>query len=167
MSKKKINIVLLAIVLGLWGTVIYKYISHFFFSPQLENYRSSNNVSSKLINSVKDTFELKPLERDPFLALSYYEPKPKVKHSSSSSTKINVQKKKPISRVKRPFPRIIYYGHILSEEKKKEMILLSIGGKFLKLHLNDEIENIKVIGFTRDSIKVLFEKESQWIRLKK
>ncbi|WNM19456.1 hypothetical protein [Flavobacterium capsici] len=166
MSKKKINIALLVIVLGLWGTVIYRYVRHFFFAPEIEVFQSTKNFSGKLTNSSKDTFELKPLERDPFLVLNYRNPNPIITHQRNSSTKVNI-KKEPVSKVKRPFPKIIYYGHILSEEKKKETILLSVAGKFLKLSLNEQKENVKVISFNRDSIKVAFEKETQWIRLKK
>lgn len=166
MSKKKINIALLIIVLGLWGTVIYKYVSHFFFKPEIEVFQHDINTGKKLKNSVKDTFELKPLERDPFLAINYHKPKPVIIRPQNNSNAL-ILKKEPVSIKKKQFPRVIYYGHIMSEEKRKETILLSVGGKFLKVALNEEKENIKVVGFTRDSIKVEFEREFQWIRLKK
>lgn len=166
MIKKKINIALLIIVLGLWGTVVYKYVSHFFLSTEVQVFESQNNLSVNLKNSVKDTFELKTLTRDPFLGLSNNK-STKIIINQSNNSKKSIVKNTPSSIIKEPFPRIIYYGHILSNEKKKEMILLNVRGKFLKLALNEEKEKIKVTTFTRDSIKVSFGKEFQWFYLKK
>lgn len=159
--KKKLNIVLLLLVLCLWGTVLYKYVNQYFIKKGHIQYTTAYHLSGGKI-MVKDTFELKSIERDPFLnniietksALSttrkIYVP---IKHSPKELPKLNT---------KIPFPNIQYYGYIKALDKSKENILISRNGKFMKLSLNEAAEGLKIIKLSNDSIKVDFNKESKW-----
>lgn len=67
MDKKRINIMLILTVLGLWGTVGYRVINRHFFANEvfLEKQNQTNNIAINQIS--KDTFELIEINRDPFL----------------------------------------------------------------------------------------------------
>ena len=67
MGKKKINIVLIAIVLSLWGTVLYKYVKHFFQDQPKTEVMTKATLAVLPSTIKKDTFLLSQLTADPFL----------------------------------------------------------------------------------------------------
>lgn len=159
--KKKINIVLLVFVLGLWGIVIYKYVNRFFLEDNIpvteHNFIASFN--SKAI--AKDTFTLGIITRDPFLNGIRTEKKvytSNYKSSKKSVVKVLPKKVVPIT----PFPMVKYYGFIKSTTGNKELILLSINGKFSRLKLNEKKDGLMVTSLQKDSIKVSYNKEFRW-----
>jgi hypothetical protein len=164
--KKRINIILLTLVLGLWGTVIYKYVSQYFTKKDsFINNQNEVSINSSKIKE-KDTFSLNLLNRDPFLNKSYYsENKPVVLKKTISTPKTNV---KPIINniPKAPFPNINYLGYIKSKEKKYELALLKINGKFQRLKINQEIDNIKLLSITKDSVRIKYFNDEKNISLK-
>lgn len=161
--KKKLNIVLLFLVLCLWGVVIYKYVNQYFSKAEplglaaLTNHSTTNKIIKK------DTFELNPIGRDPFLGSSTG-----IKRIRINSTRIYRMKeiKKELPKPTK-FPNVQYYGYIKAIDKAQETVLMSIEGRFSRLHLNQEKDGLKVTVLNKDSIKVYFNKESKWIRFKK
>lgn len=164
--KKRINIILLTLVLGLWGTVIYKYVSQYFTKKDsFINNQNEVSINSSKIKE-KDTFSLNPLNRDPFLNKSYYsENKPVVYKKTISTPKTNV---KPIINniPKAPFPNINYLGYIKSKEKKYELALLKINGKFQRLKINQELDNLKLLSITKDSVRIKYFNDEKSFSLK-
>lgn len=165
--KNKINIILLIAVLGLWGTVIYKYVSQYFFKSEIivaknEKYQS---VSSKPIE--KDTFQLAQISRDPFLNRSYGEKKIYSGKYNKRVVKKSLIIEKPKNVVTASFPRVQYYGYIKSKDTSKELLLVSVDGKLLKLKINEDKAGFKIIKFTNDSINVYFNKVTKWVKINK
>lgn len=161
--KKKINIVLLVLVLTLWGTVIYRYVSQYFSKDELLSSSQSNSNFSNLNIKSKDTFELVPLHRDPFLNKEYYtESKPK---PISLPYKPATSKAKPSIQItaNKTFPAVNYLGYI-KPEKGVELVLIKVNGTLLKLKNNESKEGIKVLQIFKDSIKVSYEGEAKIIR---
>ena len=112
----------------------------------------------------KDTFELKPLSRDPFLGKTYSE-KTQVTRTTFKRTIVNqpVSKAlKPIS--KQPFPAVNYYGYIKNETGGSELVLLKMNGQLLKLKNNETKEGLKVIKIFKDSIKVSYNGEVKVVK---
>ena len=162
--KKKLNIVLLVIVFSLWGTVIYKYVNQYFGKTESLSFTGTNNHAIKKEILKKDTFDLKSLERDPFLnktSATVRKPVANVKRVYGKK-----ENKKEIPKVSN-FPGIHYYGYIKDIDKKHETILLSVNGSFCKLQLNQDKDGLKVTALSKDSIKVKYNKEFKWVRLKK
>ncbi|TRW97027.1 hypothetical protein [Flavobacterium gawalongense] len=166
-AKKKINIVLIILVLGLWGTVAYKTISQYFFSKELMANKTELNDELTLNEINKDTFNLGKVARDPFLnrqnqtdsfvSKKYYSKIPNVKIKSNPI----VLKPKVIIN----WPLISYHGYIRSKDKNEELILVKIDKRLYKLRKDDEIEGVTVKKVYNDSIEVNFNKGKKIIRL--
>ncbi|WP_343696892.1 hypothetical protein [Flavobacterium sp.] len=167
MAKKKINIILIIVVLGLWGTVGYRTVSRYFgtnnvtFNTEVQN----KNISLKKVN--KDTFELEKINRDPFLNKQFQETpsitqKAVVHHSVIKKAPLAVIPQKPNANIS--WPALKYFGYIKS--KDQEMVLLKIDSKLHKLKLNDQVNGLVVRKKYKDSIEVFFNSESRIIRLK-
>ena len=137
--KKKLNIVLLVLVLCLWGTVIYRYLNQYFIKEQVLS--QSNNSITVVENKIlpKDTFELPKINRDPFHNTTKGEIKPPLRKTIPRKV---VKEDKLKAVYKNPFPKIQYYGYIKSNGKSQETILLSADGKFLKLNLKQLNPNL-------------------------
>lgn len=154
--KKKINILLIIIVLALWGGVAYKVINRFFSSEgevfMIEDY----NHESDLMISERDTFIINSINRDPFLdeMISVNKEKPILKKDGNKQFK---KISKPITKI--PFPIIYYYGYIKSKEK--ELVLLKINGQLKKMRLNETSEGIKIKKIFKDSVFVVVNGETK------
>ena len=163
--KKKLNIVLLVLVLSLWGTVIYKYVKQYFIKNEALNFTTATNYTVKNEILKKDTFEMKKIDKDPFLG--NYTGEVKVVIPNSNAIKKDVKKEPQKAIYKALFPSVSYYGYIKSIDKSQELVLLSVDGKFSRLHLNQDRNGLQVTVLNKDSIKVCYNNESKWFRLKK
>ncbi|MDI5887617.1 hypothetical protein [Flavobacterium yafengii] len=166
-AKKKINIVLIIVVFGLWGTVAYKTVSQYFFSKELLVNKTELNDGLNLNEINKDTFNLEKVTRDPFLnrqnntdsfvSIKYYSKIPNLK------IKTNPVVLKP--KVIINWPILSYHGYIRSKDKDEELILVKIDKRLYKLRKDDEIEGVTVKKVYNDSLELNFNKEKKIIRL--
>ncbi len=165
MPKKRLNIILILIVLGLWGTVAYKSINRFFSSEDLvlTNVNSGQNFNFKRIE--KDTFLLDKLNRDPFLdkALVVNTSSLPVKKGISYIKPVNKPKPIEVFKLSPVWPQVSYYGYIKSHQKTEELILVKIDNKLLKVRKNQNIEGVIIKRIFKDSIEVGFNKEKKFV----
>lgn len=160
--KKNINIILILAVLGLWGTVVFKYVKHFFQEEPstLAGTSISNVMLPKAIQ--KDTFALTALSVDPFLKKSY-SPAPTPPVAVVAPTIHPTPKKAPkkvlppVVKEVTPFPEIHYYGFIKSSDKADELILIKVNRSLYKTRLNAECQGVVIKKVYRDSIEVKFD----------
>ena len=168
MSKKKINIVLIIVVLGLWGTVVYRSLNHYFLPNQDQNAVEQRGNSFNYQQIKKDTFELSPLHRDPFLSKQMAPATPIVYTKPSAPI---VKKTAAVKAPPQPtvvyWPEINYYGYIKSSQKISELILIKINNKLYKTRKNDIVEGIKIKTVFKDSIEMQLNKEVKLIYLKR
>lgn len=148
--------VLLALVLGLWGTVIYKYVSQYLSKPETVS-SSSSNASIQALVRQKDTFELTPLSRDPFLGKIMISSNKPIKRKSGSKP---VQIKEPVQKTV-SFPHINYYGYIKNKDQPEMLVLLKVNGKLLKLKSGQVSEGLRVVKIFRDSVQLSFNREKR------
>jgi hypothetical protein len=166
MAKKRINIVLLLLVLGLWGTVGYKTISQYFMPKKVIVNDQNFNNNIKINEIKKDTFELALINRDPFLNKQNTTPvvaKPPV--AAIVRPKIitpPIIKEKPVV----IWPLISYYGYIKSKEKIQELIMVKIDNRLYKLRKNDEVQGVVIKKVYHDSVEVYFNKETKVLKVK-
>lgn len=161
-NKKMINAVLIIIVVSLWGTVSYKYINRFFGDNEVF-YNTSENYNFDTLSVIsKDTFNLQPLTKDPFLNKIVTQPKVQ----SSPVPKTPVVKKEPILKSPIPFPAVQYYGYIKSKDKKDELILVKINNSLERVRLNDNIDGLIIKKIYKDSIVVHYNKETRSFKKK-
>lgn len=163
--KKKVNIVLLLVVIGLWGTVVYRYVKRFFY--QSNDVLNQTSIANRKINKIvaKDSFELPTITRDPFLNKNTVV-KTTLVHKQVLKNRQPITKPsvpKQMAKNAQPMPSIKYYGYIKSTGAVGELFLLRVNGKLLKIKLNQEIENLKVTQLKNDSIKIVYnKKEIKW-----
>lgn len=167
MAKKKINIILILVVLGLWGTVGYRTLYRQFSGDEvlLEKQNQTKNITISQIN--KDTFELEKINRDPFLNKQFQNTVVIRKHVFGFSTVKKIippVNKKVVSNI--DWPTLIYYGYIASKERNEDLILLKIDSKLHKLKLNDPVNGLIVKKKYKDSIEVFFNSQIKIIKLK-
>jgi hypothetical protein len=168
MAKKKINIILIIVVLALWGTVGYRALNRQLSGNEiiLEKQDQLNNTTINQIN--KDTFELEKINRDPFLnkqfqttvvipraIISYHKPVKKVVAPNVPKGDPNLQ-----------WPSLSYHGYIASKERNEDLVLLTIDSKLRKLKLNNPVNGLIVKKRYKDSIEVYFNSETRMVRLK-
>ncbi|MEZ0128978.1 hypothetical protein AB9T88_04015 [Flavobacterium sp. LBUM151] len=166
MAKKKINIILVIVVLALWGTVGYRAINRQFSGNEiiLEKPNQLGNITLNQIN--KDTFQLEKINRDPFLNKEFQTVVSPIRktYAAHSPVKKNVA---PVIAKPQPnmnWPVLKYYGYLKS--KDQELILLKIDSKLCKLKLNDPVNGVIVKKKYKDSIEVFFNAQTKIIRLK-
>jgi len=164
MSKKKINIALIIVVLALWGTVAYKAVSQYFFPKELLAVNDGQtNVRLNFSQIKKDVFQIENIQSVPFLN-KREEPLTQnvVVRDIISPPKIN----KPVI-VPKPavqWPAVYYYGYIKSKDKTEELILVKINNQLHKLRKNDQVDGLVIKKVYSDSIEVYFNKEKKIIK---
>jgi len=156
--KKKLNAALLMVVLGVWGTVVYRYVSQYLSKPVALAY-SGHEMSLKAPVPEKDSFELRPLVRDPFLnnasapvVLPVYK---------KNVTVVKKEKKQPHPS---EFPAVDYLGYIKSANKNDELALLKVNGKLIQIRINQTASGVRALQLYKDSIKITFQGEVRFIR---
>lgn len=163
MLKKKINSVLLILVIGLWSVILYKLAMNYIIKKENNKVQNLAHIESKIKMIKKDSFFWTKPKRDPFLDVEYGEKiivKP-LKTLNSSSNR--VEKKQPL---KINIPLIQYFGYITTENNQSSA-LLKINNKKIKLLLNQEHEGLRLVTIYRDSIKVTYNNQSKIISKQK
>lgn len=165
--KKKINIVLILAVLGLWGTVIYKAVHQYLFPQKIETvaYAVKKGISADQMK--KDTFQLQPLTRDPFLNTIVKSQQAKPVASNANHFKKKLAPAITPVIVNKNWPAIVYYGNMTSEVTNQSLFILKIDKKMYNLKLNEEVQGLKVKNVYKDSILVLFNKDKKYIKINK
>ncbi len=156
--KKRVNIILLLVVLTLWGTVAWRSLKNFLHQP--EEVKNTTLYQSINLNKIKkDTFVLKRLNRDPFLHKSISSTTTNFKNSKKSLKKIKLfslheptSKKKELSKM----PIIKYIGYIKSTNKKDEMVILKINEVIKRIDIGKKNNDIIVKRIFKDSIKIVY-----------
>lgn len=158
MTKKKINIVLLLLVVGVWGSILYNVVGQYFLKNEIQPFNSAITLDTKIKLITKDTFEMALLNRDPFLSIDSKIQKSLIPISNFKKNVSNVNKSsKTVS-----FPSVYYFGYITTESNQST-VLLKIDNRKVKLSLNQEHEGVRLQKIYRDSIIILFNKESKVI----
>lgn len=164
--KKRVNIILLLVVLTLWGTVAWRSLKNFINkSTEVENKMLYQSININKIE--KDTFKLEKLNRDPFLQKSIITVSRKVENSSYSKPKTNSRKGnlsgfyKPITKKETPsnMPDIKYVGYIKSTQQKEEMVLLIINDNLKRCVVGKKYDDILVKKIYKDSVQIIYLKK--------
>ncbi|UUC46512.1 hypothetical protein [Flavobacterium cerinum] len=168
MAKKKINIVLILFVLGLWGTVAYKALSQYFFSEEIKATTATTeyNFSDKKVE--RDTFRLEKIGRDPFLNKALVRAE---KSNTGGGTGVaTVRRSIPVKTTvaEKPkeiknWPVIGYYGYIKSGDKN-ELVMLKVGNSIHRVRKGQEVDGLVLNKVFKDSVEVSFNKEKKIIR---
>jgi hypothetical protein len=168
MAKKKINILLIVVVLALWGTVGYRTLNRQFTGnemiPELQN--KQGNITINQIN--KDTFKLEKVSRDPFLNKQFQTAVTAPRRIVSNYRSVKKTSAPPVVKTdpNLHWPMLAYCGYIGNKERNEELVLLKIDSKLFKLKLNDQVNGLVVKKRYKDSIEVFFNSQTRMVRLK-
>lgn len=132
LNKKTKTYLLLAAVLGIWGTIAYKIITGLNSElPTVEPLEMVSDFNPKADIS-KETFTIKPIERDPFLGTLYQKKQKTTSKGALKATSVT-------------FPLISYQGMIKKRKAKDKVFIININQK----------QHLLKIGQTRDSITLI------------
>lgn len=133
---------------------MYKYVNRFFGDDELTLAQVSNYENNTLSIIEKDTFELQPLTKDPFLNKVFTKTiaQPKVARVTPKA-KVEVKPNEIVA-----FPKVQYFGYIKSEDKKDKLILLKINNRLERVRLNSTVDGLVVKKIYKDSVIVSFNK---------
>lgn len=167
MAKKKLNIILIILVLALWGTVGYRALNRQFSGNEtIPEQQKQGNISINQIN--KDTFKLEKINRDPFLNKQFQADVAAPVRIASSYIPAKKTVSPPVTKANPDlhWPMLAYFGYINNKERSQELVLLKIDSKLFKLKLNDPVNGLIVKKRYKDSIEVFFNSQSRMIRIK-
>jgi hypothetical protein len=158
MYKKKLNIILLSLVLIVWGAIIYRIARQYLIARRPENRFAQSVPNNALIIPQKDTFLFKNIERDPFTDVNQ---KPLITFHAQRETITKNQTSHAVS-----WPQVKYFGFIKSKDKKTELVLLQIDGSLKKVRVGSVVADILIKKVYKDSINLIFNNENKIFRLK-
>ena len=162
MKNKKLTYFLIAIVLGVWGLILYR-----IFDAVSDN---DDTAAPVAVKQVKEAFNDYSLPKDTTkLLLNYRDPfgiaKPKdtaVRVSKATSLKSTVATAKPAMN----WSFISYSGYIRNPASKKLIALVSINGQNVTLAEGETKNQVKLLKNLRDSIKISYEGKTKFIVIK-
>lgn len=161
MKNKKVTYLLIAVVAGVWGLILYRLFNAVGQGDDLPPVTTVHQVKEQYndFSLVKDTATLKLNYRDPF-GLS------KPKDTTSKPVVVHL---KPVKAIVTPtinWSFISYAGYVRNPVSKKLVTLLLINGKNVTLSEGETREQVKLLRNLRDSIKISYQGKTKFITLK-
>lgn len=146
MKNKKNIYILLPIVLGIWGMVIYRLFS--FSNPDTNIPATASNFTFKPIEvKARDTFSIDVNYRDPFLGKMY----------SNDVQKKNTSHVPKVKKDTLIWPNIIYKGLVSDSKEKKKVFLVSINGQTYFMNEKTTEQEVTLKKGDRNTIEVLYK----------
>ncbi|MFC4816007.1 MULTISPECIES: hypothetical protein [unclassified Flavobacterium] len=160
MKNKKSIYILLPLVLGIWGSVLYQFFS---FSEQ-EEQLNTGSVHPVNLSPIKkfaaDTSEIDVNFRDPFLGGSYQSVSTNSTSSNGRPVK-SAKKVKPQIKIKEPlvWPEIKYKGIVSDTKNKNKVFMLVINGRTYLMKIGSTENEVTLIEGDRETIDVKYKNE--------
>lgn len=165
MKGKKGIYILLPVVVAIWGIIGYKIYKSVY--PDVNTEATANTiVFEAAADTTQETFALAANYDDPFLsgvnARNYSGSK-----ANKSPKSIVTPKKIVPEKTILPWPQIKYKGSVTNQQSKVQVGLVSINNKDYMLKNGESKEGISIGKISKDSVVILFEKESRTFYSKK
>lgn len=155
MDKKKKTYLLLAAVLGLWGTIGYKVIST--LNPDESEVLTENiSVDFSPEKTKVDTFSITQIKRDPFLGKLTRNTTETKKDKSRNTKKTDLEN---------PWPQIQYQGMVKKQGASFQIFIVTINQQQYLLKKNQELNSIKLLKGDAKEIHVRFNKETKTFKV--
>lgn len=152
MKKKQKTYVLLAIVLGIWGVILYQFMGA--FNPPSETVVQNNSDEIFIPKEIKERelFALNLDYRDPFLGTAV-SPKKRAVKSAPKIPKAEVPKKS-----------IQFTGFIEQKNSKQKIFFVTIEGQQKMMKVNDSFQEVKLLKGSKTSIRVRYNGKTETIQ---
>lgn len=150
MKKQSKTYILLAVVLGIWGLIGFKFFSAVNpASPEILAIVSNKIFVPKQIKE-RDTFSISANYRDPFLG-AIQVVKKKLKKRTNTAAKKEVL----------PTKLIQYTGFITASNSNQKIFFVSVDGEQQMMSINDTFQEVKLVRGTKNSIGVRYNGKTQ------
>ncbi len=144
MKNKRNTYLLLAVVIAVWGMIIYKMVNTFYPDKKIAETETFHASFKPRPLKAEDTFSIVEHQRDPFLG------------------SFESQRKKRASKRVQPLPpkeegpkiSIGFSGMIAGKSAKEHIYFVSINNKQHLMKINDEIQQVKLIRGNAKSIRI-------------
>lgn len=150
MKTKKNIYILLAVVLFVWGAVLYQVFS-FTNSDEISVSNNPEFVIKPLKIKERQTFTINVNYRDPFLGKMYT---PQTVSNVKASTKT---KKQPKSQENLVWPSILYKGMISDVKNKNKIFILIIDGQYHYMKIGDTENEIFLKEGNKESVYIKYK----------
>ncbi|WP_298760631.1 hypothetical protein [uncultured Psychroserpens sp.] len=146
MKTKKKTYVLLVLVLGVWGTIVYKIITG--LNPELPELNIQQVIAIKdfKVDTKVDTFSIATVDRDPFLGTI-----------TKKKTKLSVAKK----RKSITWLPIVYLGIVKNKNQREQVFIVSINGKQSLLKQGQSKDSVALLGGNKNSVTFRYKNEQR------
>ena len=143
----------MALVLGIWGIIGFKVIKVANPEPRPVTDVGTSEIFVPKQLKKRDTFSIVANYRDPFLGTAYAPKK--------------IQKPR-LKKVEKQVPEkvIAYTGFITDKASKQKVFFVTIDGQQQMMALNDIFKEVKLMGGTKDKIRVRYQGKTRNIALK-
>lgn len=153
MKNKTKTYILLAVVLGIWGTIGYKIINGISSDvPQLASQEFDNTFKPKSVVEA-ETFSIQHIERDPFLGTLTSTKKKKPRVIFNSTQKLNMTNK-----------IITYSGLIQKQSTTDQVFVINIDNNQYLLKKGQTADGIKLVRGNAKQIVVRYNNKLQTIK---
>lgn len=152
MKKNNKTYVLLAVVIGVWGSIGFKFLSAVNPSQKKEVQIATNEIFVPKQAMERDTFSIVANYRDPFLGT--VQATKKVRKSAPKKAKEQTPEKS-----------ISYTGFITDKTSKRQMFFVTVEGRQQMMTVNDIFQDVKLIRGAKDKIKVRYNGKTRTISL--
>lgn len=165
--KKKVNIVLIVVIVVVYGGIAYKYFRNATPQEQMITATPTGNelLIPENIREQEKVFILNLSNRDPFL-----DKKHTIRSNTRSIPSIPTKTKKLKTRkmpIDMNWPTITYLGFSKSNNQTKRTAVLRIDGKLYRKREGGMIDKMKIIKIANDSVYIGLNKKDKRYFLKK
>jgi hypothetical protein len=166
LKRKKTNIILIASLLLIWGSVIYRVVTY-----KKENHYTPSNINQQQNTPGKtkfvDTFNLLLNYPDPFLTSSPTPPITQRTSTSKNTYKVQNTQRTTITQpnehiTSEKFPDIIYSSYV--EKDGNLTAIIQMNGKKYLIEETGEISDVKILSISKEHIKIKWKSEQKLIR---
>lgn len=158
MKNKKLQYILIPLVILVWGLVFFKVFSHISRTEDFNHPAESTHESNP--DTLTDTFTIAASYRDPFYRkVPNQSGQNHVKDRSVIPGRVRQQIVAEININHVQWPEIIFGGMIINEKDKSQIALLRVDGTDYLMKKGDEAMNIVVKSIFPDSIILFYNKE--------
>jgi len=154
-KKQNKTYLLLAIVIGIWGIIGFKFLNASNPNGQEIAEVTSDQIFVPKQIKEREIFSIAANYRDPFLG-TVQAPKKKIKKRTATT----IKKKETV-----PQKLIQYTGFITDSRSNQKIFFVTIDGQQQMMSQNDTFQEVKLIRGTKSSIKVRYNGRTQTIAI--
>nr|WP_321234625.1 hypothetical protein [uncultured Psychroserpens sp.] len=159
MKKKHLNIPLFILVLIIYGGVFLKFFGKKEVQFDDSIYSSTFSKQGSNFDVKRNDFDISSIKIDPFKINK--RSKRKASTVSPAKKTASTSNKKTL---KKPWPKIAYYGFVKNNINKTRLVLVKVNSKLYRKREKEDIDDLRILKAYNDSIVLSIGKETKTIK---